>query len=75
MGDIINCIKVRVCFKCKQYTHIYPDNPNNERFIRFFDIWHSGHPIQTVNINEIDNSYECINEKKRQKIIEEILNE
>lgn len=73
MSNIIEPRKVRVCFLCKQYTIIYPDNPTNLKFIKDFDAWHDKHPLQTVNVNEVDNSYTLISEKGRKKALAEIL--
>jgi len=71
--EIVRTVNVRVCFGCKQYTHIFPDNPINLRFVNVFNMWHLNHALQTINIGEIDTSYSLINENKRQKVIEEIL--
>ena len=71
--ETIKTANVRVCFGCKQYTHIFPDNPQNLGFINLFNIWHLNHTLQTINLGEIDTSYTLINENKRQKAIEEIL--
>ncbi len=57
--------KVKVCFKCKKYVLIYPDNPENLELIRYFDLCHSEHPIQIINLIEIDNSYACIPKKEK----------
>lgn len=70
MRDIANPVMVRVCFKCKHYTHIYPESVSNVSFIKLFDFWHYKHTLQVVNINELDPSYICINEYKREKIHE-----
>ena len=73
MRDFTNPVIVRVCLGCKHYTIIYPENASNGRFIRLFDFWHSGHLMQTINIKELDPSYTCITEKKRERI-HEVLN-
>ena len=71
--ETVKAVNVRVCFGCKQYTHIFPDNPQNLKFIDLFNIWHLNHTLQTINLGEIDTSFTLINENKRQKAIEEIL--
>ena len=72
--NIISVVKVRVCFGCKQYTHIFPENPQNFKFVDLFNNWHSGHTLQTISISEIDQTYILINENKRQKIGSVLIN-
>lgn len=73
--SILKTVKVRVCFRCKQYTHIFPDNSQNFEFVDLFNNWHSGHTLQTINIRELDKTYILINENKRKKIAEELKND
>ena len=67
-------VLVRVCFKCKQYLHIFPENASNQESFFCFNALHSKHPIQTIDIKELDSSYICISDKKREKIYIELLN-
>ena len=75
MRDNNNPVRVRVCFACKQYTMIFPNNASNRRFVSNFNIWHNKHTTQTININELDNSYTCITDRKREKIHEGLIKE
>ena len=49
--------RVRVCFKCKQFIPINETDPSNLANLNMFDRAHSGHPLQVVNISELDESY------------------
>lgn len=50
-------IRVRVCFSCKEYIPIHPDNPLSDVNVKAFNNNHNGHPVQTVNRSELDKSY------------------
>ena len=48
-------VRVKLCFKCKQYIKIRENDFNNSRDLLLFDKAHSGHPTQTVNEEEVEN--------------------
>ncbi len=74
MRDISKSVIVRMCLECKHYTIIFPESASNGCFLKLFDLWHLGHIIQTININELDSTYTCITERKREKIYEVLKN-
>lgn len=43
---------------------IYVNNPDNQQKLKIFEKLHIGHPIQTVNLCEIDLNYTCIDNEK-----------
>ncbi|MFW9968567.1 MAG: hypothetical protein ACFFDF_00100 [Candidatus Odinarchaeota archaeon] len=67
-------MNVRVCFNCKQFTYILPEDSSNFQFLKLFDSWHTNHAVETIDLNELDDSYLCIDQNKRDKIIKEIKN-
>ena len=48
-------MRVKLCFKCKQYIPIRENDFNNSRDLSLFDKAHAGHPTQTVNEEEVAN--------------------
>ena len=50
-------MRVKFCFKCKQYISIIENDFQNIIDISLFDKTHAGHPIQIVNEEEVA-SYE-----------------
>ena len=50
-------MRVKFCFKCKQYVPIRENDFQNSRDLIMFDKAHAGHPIQIVNEEEVA-SYE-----------------
>lgn len=65
-------MKVKVCFLCKQYTPIHPDNPLSQDFVKDFEKWHHEHPIQTINIEEVPKGFQCITLKNRREAMERL---
>jgi len=61
-------IIVRACHKCREYVHINPVDPNNQRLIKIFESNHAGHPIVSVNLSEVKDYYENV----EKKIMEEL---
>jgi hypothetical protein len=51
----VTFIRVKLCFKCKQYIRIRENDYNNARELSVFDKAHAGHPTQTVNEEEVAN--------------------
>ncbi len=57
------------------FMTIYQNNPINLKKLKLFERFHSGHPIQTVNLCEIDEDYLHIRiktEKEREYTLQEI---
>lgn len=48
-------MRVKCCFTCRVYMPIIEDNPKNLAMLNLFDSRHSGHPVQVVNKEELDN--------------------
>ena len=48
-------VRVKLCFKCKQYIPIRENDFNNSRNLAMFDKAHAGHPTQIVNEEEVAN--------------------
>ena len=48
-------LRVKLCFKCKQYIAIRENDFNNTRDLLMFDKAHAGHPTQIVNEEEVAN--------------------
>jgi hypothetical protein len=48
-------VRVKLCFKCKQYVCIRENDFNNSRDLLMFDKAHAGHPTQIVNEEEVAN--------------------
>ncbi|MHA2287978.1 MAG: hypothetical protein ACXABG_04245 [Promethearchaeota archaeon] len=48
-------MRVKLCFKCKQYITIHENNFKNSIDVSLFDKAHSGHPTQIVNKEEVAN--------------------
>ena len=50
-------MRVKLCFKCKQYIPIRENDFKNSMDLLVFDKAHAGHPTQIVNKEEVA-SYE-----------------
>jgi hypothetical protein len=48
-------VRVKICFKCKQYLPIRENDFSNKRDLLIFDRAHAGHPTQIVNKEEVAN--------------------
>ncbi|MFW9872744.1 MAG: hypothetical protein ACFFG0_06535 [Candidatus Thorarchaeota archaeon] len=46
-------MRVKFCFKCKQYIRIRENDFQNSRDIIMFDRAHASHPTQIVNEDEV----------------------
>ncbi len=51
----VSLMRVKLCFKCKQYIPIRENNYENRMELVLFDKAHAGHPTQTVNKEEVAN--------------------
>ena len=51
----VSMMKVKLCFKCKQYIPIRENDYKNTQDIIMFDRAHAGHPTQIVNEEEVAN--------------------
>jgi len=49
--------KAKVCFRCKKYIIIFPDNPISQKRENKFDNKHTGHTIQIICRDELDSKY------------------
>jgi hypothetical protein len=59
-------IRVRVCFRCKEFVRIIEKDPNNLNLLNLFDKQHATHPLQVINVSEMDNSYHEISDLKKE---------
>lgn len=48
---------IKVCFNCKTYIRIFPDNPESKKIELRFDFKHHSHMVQIANKDELDNNY------------------
>ncbi|GAH50270.1 unnamed protein product [marine sediment metagenome] len=48
-------MRVKVCFMCREYIPILENDYLNKEQLEKFDSLHSGHPVQSVNKEEIMN--------------------
>ena len=48
-------MRVKVCFKCHEFIPILERNYLNKKEIEAFDKKHSGHPVQIVNKEDLEN--------------------
>jgi len=48
---------IKVCFNCKTYIRIFPDNPESKKIEMSFDVKHHSHMVQIANIDELDEKY------------------
>ena len=51
----MSTLRVKLCFKCKQYVPIHENNFMSQQEVEMFDKVHSGHPTQIVNKDEVAN--------------------
>ena len=50
-------LRARACTKCEEYIVIHPDNPINQKQVRIFDLYHRGHTLVTLDLNEVKGKY------------------
>jgi hypothetical protein len=55
--------KAKVCFRCKKYIIIFPDNPISQKRENKFDNKHTGHTIQIICRDELDSKYKYERER------------
>lgn len=48
-------MRLKVCFKCHEFVPILENNYHNTQEIVAFEKFHSGHPVQVVNEEEVAN--------------------
>lgn len=53
-------IKVRVCFLCKEYQPIHPENHISYGMVKQFEFLHYKHPLQTLNLNEVPKDFKSV---------------
>ena len=49
----MNYLKVKVCFKCREFIPILENNYSYKKQLVLFDSKHSGHPVQVINKDEL----------------------
>jgi len=57
--------RVKVCFLCKVFVRIIEKDPKNLNLLNLFDRQHAEHPLQVVNITELDENYREIFDLKQ----------
>ncbi len=57
-GKKVTQIRLKVCFKCHEYVPLLEDTYINKEKLEKFDLIHSGHPVQIVNEEELENKKE-----------------
>ncbi|KKM60178.1 hypothetical protein LCGC14_1544440 [marine sediment metagenome] len=55
MNGIALKSRIKVCYKCKEYIRLFPNNLITEKEEKIFSEYHSGHPTQIVNVSEWQN--------------------
>ena len=53
-------IRCRICFNCKVFIPIHPNNSINQTELSIFETNHISHMIQTVDITEVPKNYKCV---------------
>ena len=49
----MNYLRVKVCFKCREFIPILENNYSYKKELKLFDSKHSGHPVQVINKEEL----------------------
>ena len=63
---MINLVRVKVCFLCKEFVRIIETDPKNLNLLNLFERRHAEHPLQVVNRIELDESYHEIFDLKQE---------
>ncbi len=53
-------MKAKVCFKCKQYQPIHPENHIGYELVKHFEFLHFKHPTQTLDLKEIPKDFKLV---------------
>lgn len=53
--------KCRACARCKVYITIFPGNAKGKKMVEKFELDHRGHPILTMDLNEVKDRYDSVN--------------
>lgn len=51
-------LRARACTKCKEYVVVHPNNLISQTIVNKFDGFHKGHPLITIDLNEVKEKYE-----------------
>ena len=51
---------VKICYSCKEYLPIHPEDPTNQIKLRVFENMHRGHMTQTIGVNEMRAEYKLM---------------
>lgn len=67
-------MRVRVCFDCKVYIPIHPDNSEAIKDEKWFNTLHSHHMTQIISISELDGrpDFTCVSRIAREKAMKEV---
>ncbi len=57
-------IRARACIKCREYVIIHPNNPENQTFIKLFEVNHKGHTLITLDLDEVKDQYKNFESKE-----------
>ncbi len=57
-------IRARACIKCREYVIIHPNNPENQNFIKLFEVNHKGHTLITLDLDEVKDQYKNFESKE-----------
>jgi len=69
-----NNLRVRICFDCKVYIPLHPENSEAIKDENWFNTLHSHHRTQTMSISELDGrpDFTCVSRIAREKAMEEV---
>ncbi len=51
-------LRARACTKCEEYVVIHPNNPISQTIVSNFEKFHKGHPLITIDLNEVKEKYD-----------------
>ncbi len=60
-------MRVRACFKCKEYVLIRPNDHKNLLLIKEFEKHHSYHAVITITLEEVKGQYKKFGEDQTQE--------
>ena len=53
--------------RCREYAIIHPEDPANQRVIKFFEGKHRGHTVVTLDFNEVKGTFKNFQEEKSEE--------
>jgi len=51
-------MRARACIKCRMYVVVHPSDPTNQKTIGLFEDNHVGHNLVTLDLDEIQDTYQ-----------------